>query len=412
MSRVAILHYASPPVVGGVESTIAYHARGLADLGYAVHVISGEGAVFDNRVETHIDPLFSSTHLEVLQVKAELDAGRVAPGFAALVERIKSSLHGALEGCTTCIAHNVLTLHKNLPLTAALALVHQTAALRLVAWCNDLAWTNTQYQSELYPGYPYDLLRTAWDRTHYVTISEARRIELAALLRIPAEQITVVVPGIDPATFFKWTPVMRKLEQQLGLLDADGVLLLPARITRRKNIQLGLRVLAAVRHLSSRDFRLVITGPPGPHNPANPGYLGELLALRRELGIKGAAHFLYACGDSDQPLIPDDDTVANLYQMADALLFPSTQEGFGIPILEAGLAGIPIFCADIPPLRQTGQQEAFYFDPVNTSPSAIAQAILDYLDDSPAYRLRHRVRQAYRWDVLIRDQVVPLLEDA
>jgi glycosyltransferase involved in cell wall biosynthesis len=410
-NRVAILHYASPPGVGGVESTIAYHARGLTDLGYAVRVISGGGAAFDSRVETRIDPLFGSTHPEVLRIKAELDAGHVTSDFAALVERIKASLHEALEDCTICIAHNLLTLHKNLPLTAALASLHQTTPLRLVAWCHDLAWTNAQYQAELHPGYPYDLLRTVWERTRYVTVSEARRMEFAALLHIPTEQITVVVPGIDPATFFRWTPVMRGLERQLGLLDADGILLLPARITRRKNIQLGLRVLDAVRRLSNRDFRLVITGPPGPHNPANPGYLGELLALRRELEIETAAHFLYAQSDSDTPLIPDDDTMTNLYQTADALLFPSTQEGFGIPILEAGLAGIPIFCADIPPLRQTGQQDVIYFDLANPSPSAIARTILDHLDGNPAYRLRCRVRQAYRWDVLIRDQVLPLLED-
>jgi len=35
------------------------------------------------------------------------------------------------------------------------------------------------------------------------------------------------------------------------------------------------------------------------------------------------------------PLLLDDATVANLYQIADALFFPSTQEGFGIPIIEA-----------------------------------------------------------------------------
>lgn len=44
---VAILHYASPPVVGGVEITIAHHARELADLGYNVRVVSGSGESFD-----------------------------------------------------------------------------------------------------------------------------------------------------------------------------------------------------------------------------------------------------------------------------------------------------------------------------------------------------------------------------
>src|SRR5262249_8609058 len=156
-----------------------------------------------------------------------------------------------------------------------------------------------------------------------------------------------------------WTAETERLVNLLGLMDADGLLLLPARLTRRKNIALALRILAALREQSGRDFRLIVTGPPGPHNPKNRGYLDELIDLQDELGLENAAHFLYVYGEAeDSPLVPDDDMLANFYQMADALLFPSTQEGFGIPVLEAGLVGIPAFCADIPPLRETGGREA------------------------------------------------------
>ena len=41
--RIVILHYSCSPVVGGVESVIAEHARLLVDNGYAVTVIAGEG---------------------------------------------------------------------------------------------------------------------------------------------------------------------------------------------------------------------------------------------------------------------------------------------------------------------------------------------------------------------------------
>lgn len=43
MTRVAILHYAAPPIVGSVESTIYHHARVLAQAGYDVGVIAGRG---------------------------------------------------------------------------------------------------------------------------------------------------------------------------------------------------------------------------------------------------------------------------------------------------------------------------------------------------------------------------------
>jgi glycosyltransferase involved in cell wall biosynthesis len=411
--RIAILHYAGPPGVGGVESMMAHQARGLADLGYQARVISGKGGDFDARVETQVDPSFGSTHVDVLQVKRELDAGIVSPAFEPLVQHLVGALRRALDGCAVCIAHNVLSLNKNLALTAALARLHGEGGFRLLAWCSDLAWTNPQYLPELHDGYPWNLLCQPWPRAHYVTISEPRRAELAQLLGLPEEQIAVVTPGIDPAAFFRWTPTTRRLVEQLRLLDADGLLLLPARLTRRKNIGLALRVLGALRRQSGSDFRLLVTGPPGPHNPANPGYLGELLALRGDLRLADAAHFLYAFGEApDSPLIPDDDTIADLYRLADALFFPSLQEGFGIPVLEAGLNGLPIFCADIPPLRSTAGDDAVYFDPQNGDPEAIASAVQAALSASPAYRLRARVRQTYRWDTIIQKQVVPLLEDA
>lgn len=411
MQRVAILHYAAPPVVGGAETTIAYHARGLARLGYAVRVLAGSGASFAADVEVTLEPLLGSTHPDVLQVKRDLDAGHVTGAFEALRDRLIVRLRGALAGYQTCIAHNIPTLNKNLALTAALHHVSGELGVRIIAWCHDLAWTNPQYQPELHDGWPWDLLRQPWPGARYVTVSEPRRAELAALIGLDPERITVVTPGIDLAAFFGWTPAMIDVVEKLGLADVDGVLLLPARITRRKNIQLGLRILAELRRQSGRDFRLVVTGPPGPHNPANPGYLGELLALRDSLDLAGSAHFLYALGGAGAPFVPDDATVANLYLFADALLFPSTQEGFGIPVLEAGLAGIPVFCADLPPLRQSGGADARYFDPETDRPAVIAASILEELDASRTFRLRRRVRREYRWDAIIRGQLVPLLEE-
>ena len=403
--QIAILHYASPPIVGGVESTIAYQARILTDFGYSVRVVSGDGAPFDTRVETRIQPLFGSKHPDVLAIKAQLDTGVVPPEFDMLVEREAQALHEALEGCEVCIAHNVPTFNKNLALSVALS---RMDSVRVLAWCHDLAWTNPQYLPELHDGYPWDVLKQVWANARYVTVSEPRRLELAEMLDISLDAISVITPGVDPARFFHWTETTQEIEAQLKLLDADGILLLPARLTRRKNIALGLRVLGILREQSGQDYRLIVTGPPGPHNPANPGYLAELLSLRESLGLQKAAHFLYEL--NDPPLIPDDDTMANLYQLADALFFPSVQEGFGIPVLEAGLAGLPVFCSDIPPFRQAGQDDVVYFDSEGEAPEDIASRIRARLENDPTSRLRRRIRREYRWERVIRDRLLPLLE--
>ena len=194
-------------------------------------------------------------------------------------------------------------------------------------------------------------------------------------------------------------------------MQADALLLLPARLTRRKNVEMALHILAALRAQIARpafpgarlDARLVVTGPPGPHNPANAAYLQSLLDLRRELGLQGAAHMLYERG-----ITPDDGTMADLYQLADALLFPSAQEGFGIPILEAGLARLPVFCADIPPLRETGQGSAHFFDP-HGDPAAVAARLARALEQDTAHRLRRRVLAGFTWKKIVEERVIPLL---
>ena len=405
--KVTILHYAAPPVVGGVEQTIYYHALELMRAGHAVRIVTGHGEPFNPRVQVTVVPELASRHLDVLAVKKQLDQSQVTPDFDALRDRLAALLSGALAGVDVLIAHNVFTLHKNLPLTAALydyATIRRPDHTTILAWHHDLAWDDPLYAGDVHDGYPWDLLRTPWPGVRHVTVSTAQQSRLAALYGLPPEQIAVVPPGVDPAQFFRWTDVTQQLISDLGLLDADVLFLLPARITRRKNVEMALRILAVFRAQTGRDARLIVTGPPGAHNPANAAYLQSLLDLRRELGVKDAAHFLY-----ELDITPDDDTMADLYQLVDALLFPSAKEGFGIPILEAGLARLPIFCADIPPLRETGEGAAHLFDP-RGDPDRIAVQIADALNIDAAHRLRRRVLSGYTWKKIVQEKVIPLLQ--
>jgi glycosyltransferase involved in cell wall biosynthesis len=401
--NVAILHYAAPPVVGGVEQTIYYHALELTRAGHAVCILTGSGAEFDPRVPVTIVPELGSRHSDVLAVKKQLDQGQATPDFNALRDRLVSLLSDALAGIDILIAHNVFTLHKNLPLTAALYALIRSDRSRVLAWHHDLAWDDPRYADEVHDGYPWDLLRTPWPGVRHVTVSASQQERLAALYGISPDQIAVVPPGVDPARFLHWTDTTRRLVDELGWLDAEVLFLLPARITRRKNVEMALRVLAAFRTRTGLDARLIVTGPPGAHNPANAAYLQSLLDLRRDLRVKDAAHFLYELN-----VTPDDDTMANLYQLADALLFPSAKEGFGIPILEAGLARLPIFCADIPPLRETGEGAAHLFG-LHTDPAAIADNMQRVLEGDAAHRLRRRVLARFTWRRIVEERVIPLL---
>jgi glycosyltransferase involved in cell wall biosynthesis len=408
---VAILHYAGPPYVGGVEITMAAHARLLAADGRRVRIVAGKGGELGEGVETLLLPELGSRGPELERLNGELAAGVVSVEFRTMVDRLAGWLARALANAEVVMVHNVLSLHKNLAFTAALHLLHGAGRLpRVLAWCHDFAWLDPLYQPELHPGLPWELLREPWPGVRYVVVSEDRRGMLAGLLGLDPAAIAVVTPGVDPAGFLKLEPETTELVARLSLLEADPLLLLPARVTRRKNIELAVAVTGALRR-GGRNARLLVTGPPGPHNPANAAYLAELLALRAASGAGDRAIFLYESfvdGDG-RPCEVSDAMLGDLYRLADGLLFPSRYEGFGIPALEAGLSGLPIFCSDIPPLRATAGDAALYFGP-DDPPEQIASRIGVALDGDRRYALRRAVRTRFSWEAIYRREIVPLLD--
>ncbi|MGE5250063.1 MAG: glycosyltransferase, partial [Bacteroidota bacterium] len=355
--RIALLHYSAPPIVGGVEAVMGHHARLMVQDGHQVVIIAGRGGPAGQGIDFDEIPLADSRHPEILAAKAHLDQGRVPESFQGLVERLMEALSTSLRGADCLIAHNVCSLNKNLPLTAALHEISQrSAAPRLILWHHDLAWRTPRYRAELHDGYPWDLLRTAWSSVTQVTISAFRRRELAELFAITEDDIRVVPNGIDAGVFLKLGTQARGLISALRLEEACPLFILPVRITPRKNIELALQVLAELRSRYPQAM-LVVTGPLGPHNAANRDYFQKLVLLRHELALEGSAHFL---AERSGDYLPDE-TIHDLYRVADALMLPSREEGFGIPVLEAGLAGIPAFCADIGPLHEVGGPFITYF---------------------------------------------------
>jgi mannosylglucosylglycerate synthase len=405
--NVALIHYSAPPVVGGVESVLAHHAHLLAEAGHAVRVIAARGEQWDERIPLVRVPLADSRHPDILAVKAELDAGRVPPAATNLRDQLAAAVTAALDGVEVLIAHNVCSLNKNLPLTMALHdLYRQPGFPRLVLWHHDLAWTTPRYRSELYAGYPWDLLRADWPGASQVVVSEARQHELAALLNLPPERIRVVPNGVDIAAFYQLEVQTAEYVQQLDLLSAAPLLLLPARLTPRKNIELALRVLARLR----ADFpraALLVTGPIGAHNAANVTYFTLLRQLRTELRLEGAAYFLAELTNDYLP----DAVIAGFFRLADALFLPSREEGFGIPILEAALSRLPIFCADIPPLRALGREDAAYFSP-EADPARVATQIANHFSHDQVFHLASRIRQHFTWPQIYRQQIEPLLKES
>ncbi|NMB89501.1 MAG: glycosyltransferase family 4 protein [Chloroflexi bacterium] len=404
--KIVLLHYASPPVVGGVETVLARQALLLTHAGHQVSILAGRGATWDARIPVETLPRIDSRHPEVLKVKASLDQGVIPPEFEALVQQIERDLKRSLAGVDAVIAHNVASLHKNLALTVALYnLSQQPGAFKLILWHHDLAWTAPRYLPELHPGWPWDLLRQAWPGARQVTVSYARLKELAELMGLPEDQVTVVPAGLDLDEFLGLHPRTVTLLEALQLHAAGPLLLAPVRVTRRKNLELAIASLAELREKMPH-AQLIITGPPGAHNPSNLDYLASLQAQRSRLGLEGCVHLL-------AEFLPDglpEECVADFYRIADALLLPSREEGFGIPMLEAGLSRLPIFCSRLDALHALAGEWATYFSP-DDSPRQVAALIAGRLEKDPAFRLRVQIRQAYTWQAVYETRIAPLLEN-
>ena len=403
--HIALIHYSAPPVVGGVESVLAQHARLMHGAAHQVRIVAGRGEAWTPDIPLASLPLIDSRQPRVLAVKAQLDAGHIPPDFEALTSEIEHTLRAALQGVEVVIAHNVCSLNKNLALTIALQrLSRRPDRPRLILWHHDLAWTTPRYRAELHAGYPWDALRTDWGARH-VVVSDLRRRELAELMSLPPAAIAVVPNGVDVAAFFKLHSITQALLRQIDLAAAAPLLLLPVRLTPRKNIELALRVLAALRRDHFPQAQLVVTGPLGPHNPANADYFARLKDLRAELNLSGAAHFLAELHDGYLP----DDVIADFYRLADALLMPSREEGFGIPVIEAAFSKLPVFGSDIAPLQALGGRDADYFSP-DADPADVARLIAARLATA-VYRLTVRARQTFAWEQIYTRHIAPLLEE-
>ena len=406
--HISILHYAGPPIIGGVESTIFHHARLLNQAGYKVSIIAGRGSAFDNSIPFISIPKIDSRHPEVMKIGAQLAQGEVSDDFRNMREELFNSLTSSLSDTDILIVHNAVTLHKNLALTAALKMIADQSRPRLLAWCHDFAWQDALYTPDLHPGYPWDLLKTPWEGIDYVAVSEHRQKRLAELLNIQPDLIQVIHPGVDAARFLNLSPLGEEFINQNQLFESEPIILLPARITRRKNIEYAIQVIAHLKKIFPQ-VALIITGPPGPHNPKNIEYLQSLLEMRASLQLNPNIHFIYQLNGEDKIFNAPDDFIAELYRISDLVLFPSFREGFGIPVLEAGLARIPIFAADIPPVRESSAGMINLFDPHGEA-KPVAEMIAEHLKSDQYYQFHRHVLTGFTWQSIVENKIIPLLE--
>ena len=377
------------------------HAAGLTDGGAEVTILAGRGAAPRKGVRIARVPEADSRHRRVERDRVALEGGERTADHDALVKGLIAKIRPHVAWADRVVVHNVMTMPLNLALTEALATLARDSTDCFVAWTHDIAHYDQRYRGFDREGEPWALIHRALPGFRYVTVSQERADQLVELTGLQRDDISVVTNGVDVGAVLGLSRAGAHLAHRLGLFDADPLLLQPVRVTRRKRVEAAMDATAALRKRGHRPM-LVITGRAGPHDVKNRAYVAELAErAKRTPGV------LLLAAMGIRVAYPQ---VVDLYAMADVLVFPSESEGFGIPMLEAGLHRMPIVCSDIPALRETGGDDPIYVPP-DASGEVIADAI-EHALSAPVMRMRQRA-QTHDWRRVLQGRVLPvILEDA
>ena len=195
-----------------------------------------------------------------------------------------------------------------------------------------------------------------------ITFSSFTRGELAARFDVRPEKVRVIPHGVN-RRFLEDIPAagLEAFRAARGL--PESFLLFVGAQEPRKNLPRLVEALKIV-HLHGNRIPLVLAGPPG-------GDTETVLAAAARLGL---GEWLTMTG-----YLPADD-LPKLYRLATALVFPSLYEGFGLPLLEAMAAGLPVAAAMNSAIPEVGADAAVYFPAED--PEAMAGKIRLLLDDA------------------------------
>jgi glycosyltransferase involved in cell wall biosynthesis len=189
-----------------------------------------------------------------------------------------------------------------------------------------------------------------------ISVSAATRDDLGQFYGVDS---TVIHHGVEPAFF----EIARKREPQDFLLCVST-------LHPHKNLERLLR--AHTQNMSP----LIITGFRG--------FAAQRLEKLAGPGVRFTGW------------IPRTD-LYELFRTARGFIYPSTFEGFGMPVLEAMAAGVPAACADIPPLREIADGCALFFNPQNESELTAALCLLT-IKKAPATEAGQKRAAEFTWE--------------
>jgi glycosyltransferase involved in cell wall biosynthesis len=210
--------------------------------------------------------------------------------------------------------------------------------------------------------------------------SHSTRQDLMTMLGVRPELIDVVPLGLGGVK--RETPLTERETRARFELGERSVLLSLSAKRPHKNLLALIGAFARIP--AERRPLLVLPGYPTWHE-------AELRARAATAGIVEDVRFLSWLSGEE---------LEGLWALAEAFVFPSLYEGFGLPVLEAMARGVPVACSNASSLPEVAGDAALLFDPHDEA--AIAEALRRLLDDPPlreSLRARGLVRvKEFTWE--------------
>lgn len=218
-----------------------------------------------------------------------------------------------------------------------------------------------------------------------LTVSDYSRRQIKDYFRLNDARLRVINEAARPVfkVLPRGTPEMKKLLGEYGLNEKDEFLLYVGGISPHKNLDTLVTAFARITE-NHPATRLVLVG-----DYKDDPFFSAYPSLKRQIGETGLEEKVVFTG-----FVPDEDLAA-LYNAATLLVFPSLEEGFGLPAMEAMACGTPVAASDSSSLPEVLGEAGRFFDPRSAENMA---AVIDKVLSEP------ETREAMRTSGLARAQ--------
>lgn len=220
--------------------------------------------------------------------------------------------------------------------------------------------------------YKRKFFQTLREADRVVAISECTRRDISELGNIPEERIDLIYQSCA-ARFSAEVDAVRASEVSSRYQLPKRYVLSVGSIEERKNMLLAVKSLPFL----PADVHLVMVGKATK-------YTARILQEAQRSGLSSRVHVLHGVPDADLPAI---------YTLAEAFVYPSRYEGFGIPIIEAIRMGLPVVACTGSCLEEAGGPDNLYVDPDDAE--GLAAALRQVLKGAEGRESRVEQSQLY-----------------